>query len=415
MLRKTVLLLVLVFSSMVLGAQTGRIEQQIRNDYAQKEVALRGQVERLKRIYDEQVKQERPANKEEQDRLDVYLNDLQSQIKALEDQMRRLNAAKTQENRQLQEIDRVVERKMRAEQKKMVQQKRNSARQNRQNQQNQQNRQAQQDRQRAERARAQERAREKARQAARRKQEEERARKEQYNANYNREMSRTAGYYAEKTKNVEWHSSDAAIGVMNEVLSQSRREVRYGGEELQQERTAHIASSHARHSLKKLLENDKVRYVTYTDDEEAVEENAGWIDKLCEKTRSVVSSEAAVKLTQWTRKVISNSSVIGVPILKVYDIINDIAGIKNWQKRINKEILDATEEAIRTGDYEKLDARLAAIGKEVDDYVNAYLARHGVIPKNIPLAAEDAKREAKDVTYKVADAWLGTKIKKHKD
>lgn len=403
MLRKTILVQVLVFSSLLLGAQTGHSGQQMLNDYAQKEVALKGQIERLKRIYDEQVKQGRPENEEEQDRWDFYLNDLQSQIKALEDQMRGLNAAKVQEDRRLREIDRVMKQKMRAEQKKMVQQKRNSARQN------QQNRQAQQDRQRAERARAQERTREKARQAALRKQKEERARKEQYNANYNREMSRMADEYAEKSRNAEWHSSDAAVGAMVEALNRSRIRDRHDGGGLQPEKTAHITSGRARRSLKNLLEDGQARYVAYTDDEEAVEENVGWIDKLCEKTRGVISSEAAVKLTQWTRKVISKGSVIGAPILKMYDLIKDIAAYKNWEKRINKEILDATEEAIRTGDYAKLDARLTAIGKEVEDYVNAYLAGHGVIPKNIPLAAEDAKREAKDVTYKVVDAWLGTK------
>lgn len=117
------------------------------------------------------------------------------------------------------------------------------------------------------------------------------------------------------------------------------------------------------------------------------------------------------KLTGLARKTVSTKSAMGAQIMKVYDIINDAAGVFNLQKNIATRTFGAVKKSAITEDGRYVDEVNLQNKADVNNHYYRYMVDHGLLPPDAKLAEKQMKKEIKKETEKTAEIWLGRIIK----
>lgn len=112
------------------------------------------------------------------------------------------------------------------------------------------------------------------------------------------------------------------------------------------------------------------------------------------------------QLTGLARKTISSSSAIGSQVVKVYDIVKDIAGVKNMEMNIINRSIEASKKSIITGNPDYVNEVNQVNHKEVQSYLNNYMENKGYIPPS----SRKLDKKGQDVTKKVAETWVRSRI-----
>ena len=220
-------------------------EQQIQNEYAKKEAILQQRLNDARRQYQDHIQEGKSAY-EAQDRYDFITSELMHNIQALEQQINNLHNEKNEAIQRARDMDRTLQEKLRAVQQEQIKQQRA-----------QRSQQAQQEQLRRERELESKRRRERE-ERERRRQQEEYARQVKFQNDYNDEIRRTSGHYADSRSEVNWMASQGALNRMNENMSRTRLQMSIHDVEMNAPQTQ-VTSSSAINRLKdrKTKANDK--------------------------------------------------------------------------------------------------------------------------------------------------------------
>lgn len=116
------------------------------------------------------------------------------------------------------------------------------------------------------------------------------------------------------------------------------------------------------------------------------------------------------KLTGLARKTITTSSALGTQVVKVYDIMNDIADVKNVEMNVINRTLDASKKSILTGDRRHVEEVLPINRSEVDNHLGSYMEKKGFIPPSARAldkkGQQVAKQVAEESVKRIPDLWL---------
>lgn len=137
-------------------------------------------------------------------------------------------------------------------------------------------------------------------------------------------------------------------------------------------------------------------------------------DRLYDEGRWKLLSSAASKLVKFTRKTISAKSAIGKQLLKIYDIVNDAADIRNFELSFIEKNLDATKKSIITEDPQHVDYRTREAKYDADQYANKYLAKKGYLPYNYEQLSyklpDKVEEQADETALKILEKWVSTSV-----
>lgn len=137
-------------------------------------------------------------------------------------------------------------------------------------------------------------------------------------------------------------------------------------------------------------------------------------DELYDEGRWKLLSSAASKLVKFTRKTLSSKSAIGKQLLKIYDIVNDAADIRNFELSFIEKNLDATKKSIITEDPQHVDYRTREAKYDADQYANKYLAKKGYLPYNYEQLSyklpDKVEEQADETAHKILEKWVSTSV-----
>lgn len=151
-----------------------------------------------------------------------------------------------------------------------------------------------------------------------------------------------------------------------------------------------------------------IKGVDYENNKSLLERFEQQIDVWRESGKHEILTYVGDKITGFTRKTISSSSAIGAQIVKVYDILKDIAEVKNTEKSIIDRSFDAINKTVVTGDRRYIDESLQYAQQKANDQQMNILAKKGVIPSG----HKSVQNEVKKVNNELAELWLSSKIVK---
>ena len=151
-----------------------------------------------------------------------------------------------------------------------------------------------------------------------------------------------------------------------------------------------------------------IKGVDYENNKSLLERFEQQIDVWRETGKHEFLTYVGDKITGVTRKTISNSSAIGAQIVKVYDILKDIAEVKNTEKSIIDRSFDAINKTVVTGDRRYIDESLQYAQQKANDQQMNILAKKGVIPSG----HKSVQNEVKKVNNELAELWLSSKMVK---
>lgn len=134
------------------------------------------------------------------------------------------------------------------------------------------------------------------------------------------------------------------------------------------------------------------------------------IDVWREAGKHKVLSYVGDKLMGFARKTISTSSAMGAQIDRVYDVVNDIAGVKNLEMNIINRNLDAVRSSIKTGNPCSVNEANQKAQQEVIDYRNTDMANKNLIPSSPEQIDKEGQNVTKEVAKTATGRWIKSKI-----
>lgn len=137
------------------------------------------------------------------------------------------------------------------------------------------------------------------------------------------------------------------------------------------------------------------------------------IDVWRETGEHKVLSYVGDKLIGFARKTVSRSSAMGAQIVRVYGIVNDIAGVKNLEMNIINRNLGAVRSAIKTGNPRSVNEANQKAQQEVIDHRNTYMANKNLISPSPKQIDKKGQAVTKGVTETASEKWIQSKIIKH--
>ena len=131
------------------------------------------------------------------------------------------------------------------------------------------------------------------------------------------------------------------------------------------------------------------------------------IDVWRETGKHKVLAYVGERLTGLARKTVSTKSAMGAQAMKVYDIINEVAGVFNLEKNIATRSVDAVKKSIITEGSRYVDEVNPQNKADVDDYFYRYMVDHNLLPPDAKQVETQMKKEMKKEAEKTGEIWLG--------
>ena len=141
-----------------------------------------------------------------------------------------------------------------------------------------------------------------------------------------------------------------------------------------------------------------------------------WLDKVESKVwdwqeqgKHKLLVTAGDELVGFAKKTVSSISVVGTQIMKVYDIIKDIAGVQNLQVNIVQSSINAINESAITGNHRYVKEVNRQSNKQVNDYANNYLVKKRLLFEPIENKTKKKVHEVnQEVLKSMFERWIGS-------
>ena len=148
----------------------------------------------------------------------------------------------------------------------------------------------------------------------------------------------------------------------------------------------------------------------------SVSSDKSWLDKVesmvwdwPEQGRHKLLVTAGDELAGFAKKTVSSISAVGVQIMKVYDIIKDIAGVQNLQVNIVQSSINAINESVITGNHRYVKEVNRQSNKQVNDYANNYLVKKRLLFEPIENKTKKKVHEVnQEVLKSMFERWIGS-------